>query len=84
MNKGNTILVVPLSTKYKKQPNGLPLYKNHYLFKKEDYPALAADSVAKFEDMRSIDVVRLRGLICNVSSDDMERMKSNVNYILGY
>ena len=35
MNKGNTVIVIPLSTKFPRKPNGLPKYDNHYLLKKE-------------------------------------------------
>jgi mRNA-degrading endonuclease toxin of MazEF toxin-antitoxin module len=84
MNKGHTVVIIPLSTKFKKKRNGLPLYNNHYLLKKTDYPDLDKDSVAKFEDIRSIDVVRLREVICNVKPEDMKRMKNNLLFMCGY
>jgi len=84
MNRGNTVLIAPLSTKFEKKPNGLPLYDNHYLLKKMDYPALREDSAVKFEDIRSVDVVRLSGLVFNVKPQDMGRMQSCIKFILGY
>lgn len=84
MNKGNTVIVVPISTKFEKNHRGLPKYRNHYLLKKSQYVDLDEDSVVKFEDIRSIDVVRLRGLIFNVNEPDMLKMKNNLEFICGY
>lgn len=84
MNKGHTVIVVPLSTKFKLKPDGTPLYDNQYLLKKVDYPKLDADSMVKFEDVRSVDVVRLRGHICNVESVEMKRMKKCLLSSMGY
>jgi mRNA interferase MazF len=84
MNKGHTVIVVPLSTKYQLKPDGTPLYDNQYLLKKTDYPELDADSMVKFEDVRSVDVVRLRGHICNVTKIDMKRMKKCLLSSMGY
>ena len=84
MNKGHTVLVVPLSTKFKLKPNGTPLYNNQYLLHKKDYPKLDTDSMVKFEDIRSIDVVRLRGHIDNVNSRQMKDMKKCLLSAMGY
>lgn len=84
LNKGNTVVVAPLSTKFKRKQNGLPLYNNHYLLTKRKYPELDKDSVVKFEDIRSIDVVRLRDVVCNVDRQDMRRMKRNLLFMCGY
>lgn len=84
MNKGHTVIVIPLSTKFKLKTDGTPLYDNQYLLKKADYPKLDADSMVKFEDVRSIDVVRLRGHICNVVPAEMKRMKKCLLSSMGY
>ena len=84
LNKGHTVVIVPLSTKFQLAQNGLPKYRNHYLLKKSDYPFLDQDSAVKFEDIRSIDVVRLRQLRGNISSDDMRRMENNLKFTCGY
>lgn len=85
LNKGHTVMVVPLSTKFDRDTRTrLPRYSNHYLLKKVDYPFLDTDSVAKFEDMRSVDVVRLRKFRGNVSQRDMSRMKRNLLFTCGY
>ena len=85
LNKGDTIIVVPLSTKFqRKYPGGPPRYNNHFLLKKSDYPFLDKDSVAKFEDIRSIDVARLRNLLGNIESSDMNRAKDKLLYATGY
>lgn len=85
LNKGHTVLVVPLSTKFDRDPKThLPKYPNHYLLKKVDYPFLDTDSVAKFEDMKSVDVVRLRKLRGNVSKKDLSRMKKHLLFTCGY
>lgn len=84
LNKGNTVVVIPLSTKFKIKDNGLPLYNNHYLLKKADYPKLDKDSVLKFEDVRCIDVVRLRNFRCNVSSEDLKNAKKCFLFMMGY
>lgn len=78
------MVVVPLSTKFEKKSNGLPKYSNHYLLKRSKYPFLDKDSVAKFEDIRNVDVVRLRQLRGNISSQDMGRMKKNALFTFGY
>lgn len=84
LNKGHTVVVVPMSTKFLRNQQGLPRYRNHYLLRKTDYPFLDEDSVAKFEDIRSIDVVRLRQFRGNVSSEDMEKMKKAILFTFGY
>jgi len=84
LNNGHTVVVVPLSTKFERWPNGLPKYKNHYLLKKSKYAFLDQDSAVKFEDIRSVDVVRLRQLRGNVDSVDMKRMKRNIMFTFGY
>lgn len=84
LNKGHTVVVVPLSTKFKLNQNGLPKYRNHYLLKQSNYSFLVQDSVIKFEDIRSIDVVRLRQLRGNISIDDMHRMEKNLKFTCGY
>ena len=84
LNKGHTVVVVPMSTKFSRSQRGLPLYRNHYLLRKSDYPFLDKDSVAKFEDIRSIDVVRLRQFRGNVSADDMQKMKKAILFTYGY
>lgn len=84
LNKGNTVIVVPLSTKFKRKPNGLPLFDNHYLLKKYDYPNLDNDSVLKFEDIRCIDVVRLRKLRFNISPTDLKHAEKCLLFMTGY
>lgn len=84
MNKEHTVVVVPLSTKYKLTSDGMPLYNSQYLLKKSDYPLLEADSMIKFEDIRCIDVVRLRGFIFNVKKEEMKRMRKNLLETMGY
>ena len=84
LNKGNTVVVVPLSTKFTKVSSGLAKYKNHYVLKKSQYSFLDADSAVKFEDIRSVDVVRLRKFRGNVDVNDMNRMQKNLNFTLGY
>lgn len=84
LNNGHTVVVVPLSTKFDQDLRGLPKYKNHYLLKKRKYPFLDRDSVAKFEDIRSVDVVRLRQLRGNIDVTDMKRMIKNIRFIFGY
>ena len=85
LNRGHTVLVVPLSTKFDRDPTTkLAKYKNHYLLKKSDYAFLDKDSVAKFEDLRSVDVVRLRKFRGNVNKKDMQGMKDNLLFTSGY
>ena len=84
MNKGNTVIIIPLSTKFSLGPNGRPLYRNHYLLRKADYPFLDTDSVIKTEDIRSVDVVRLRNLRGNLNREDMKRLKNSILFICGY
>ncbi|MCI8385385.1 MAG: type II toxin-antitoxin system PemK/MazF family toxin [Acutalibacter sp.] len=84
LNKGHTVVVVPLSTQFLVDNQGLPKYQNHYLLRKSDYPFLAKDSVTKFEDIRSIDVVRLRQRRGDISKEDMRRMKKAILFTLGY
>lgn len=84
LNKGHTVVVVPLSTQFLVDDKGLPKYQNHYLLRKRDYPFLAKDSVTKFEDIRSIDVVRLRQHRGDISKEDMGRMKRAILFTFGY
>lgn len=85
LNKGHTVVIVPLSTKFeRKMDSGMAKYNNHYLLKKEDYPFLDTDSVVKFEDIRSVDVIRLRSLRGNIQKSDMDRMKRNLIFTCGY
>lgn len=84
LNNGHTVVVVPLSTKFDRLPSGLPKYNNHYLLRKSKYRFLDQDSVVKFEDIRSVDVVRLRQLRGNVDRTDMARMKRNALFMFGY
>lgn len=84
LNNGHTVVVVPLSTKFDLAINGLPRYRNHYLLKKAKYSFLDRDSVVKFEDIRSVDVVRLRQLRGNIDETDMKRMKRNLLFTSGY
>lgn len=84
MNQGHTVLIVPLSTKFKKKPNGDAQYKNHFTLKKKDYPALSDDSALKFEDLRSIDIARIGSKLCDVTSDDMNRIKSSLLFMCGF
>lgn len=84
LNKGNTVVVAPISSKFPKNPNGLPKHKNHYLLKKRDHPELDKDSVVKFEDIRSIDVVRIGDHVFDVNKIEMEKMKSRLLFMYGY
>ena len=40
--------------------------------------------MVKFEDIRCIDVVRLRGFIFNVKKEEMKRMRRNLLKTMGY
>lgn len=84
LNNGHTVVIVPLSTKFDRRSDGMPKYQNHYLLKKRKYSFLAADSVVKFEDIRNVDVSRLRQLRGNIDASDMKRMKKNLNFTMGY
>lgn len=84
INNGHTVVVVPLSTKFPSKSNGLPMYKNHYMLWQTKYSFLDANSVAKFEDIRSVDVVRLRQLRGNIDIVDMKRMEKCLNFTMGY
>ena len=63
LNKGHTVVVAPISKQFQKKLNGLPKFNNHYLLKKSEYPTLERDSVVKFEDIRSVDVVRIGNIL---------------------
>ncbi len=84
LNKGHTVVVAPLSKQFQRKPNGLPKFNNHYLLEKTVYPDLERDSVVKFEDIRSIDVVRVGNHIFDVSKDDMKKMKDRLLFMYGY
>lgn len=84
LNKGNTVVVVPLSTKYPVDASGKALFQNHYILYKSQYPFLDKDSAVKFEDIRSVDVVRLRQLRGNITKLDMKQMLKNLKFTMGY
>lgn len=84
LNNGHTVVVVPLSTKFDRDKNGLPKYNNHYVLRKSKYSFLDKDSAVKFEDTRNVDISRLGKLRGNIDSVDMKRMKKNLLFTMGY
>lgn len=87
LNAGDTIVIIPLSTKYKKRfTNGVeyPMYKNHYLLKKSKYPFLDANSCIKCEDIRNVDKIRLVDHLGNIDTADLDEIKKRILFALGY
>ena len=87
LNKGDTVVVIPLSTKFKSSTiNGVtsPKYKNHYLLKKSKYPFLRETSCVKCEDIRNIDKIRLSDHLGNIDSQDFNEIKKRILFALGY
>jgi len=84
LNKGQTVIIVPLSTKFRRDDDGNPRFSSHYLLKKSDNPFLKHDSVIKFEDIRTIDMVRLETKLGEIIGDDLKRMKKCLHFAFGY
>lgn len=87
LNKGDTVVVIPLSTKYKsyfKENVEYPQYKNHYLLKQSKYAFLRDNSCVKCEDMRSVDKVRVAEHLGNINVNDMMEIKKRILFTFGY
>ncbi|WFA07847.1 type II toxin-antitoxin system PemK/MazF family toxin [Tissierella sp. Yu-01] len=87
LNRSETVIVIPISTHFKyvidSKGNKKP-HKNHFILYKNKYNQLSEDSAIKCEDIRTIDVVRIRDLIFNIGKDDMKKVKLRLLYTLGY
>ena len=87
LNTGDTIVIIPLSTKYKKRfEKGVehPKYKNHYILRKSKYPFLDKNSCVKCEDIRNIDKIRLVDHLGNIDTVDLVEIKKRILFALGY
>lgn len=88
MNRGDTVIVIPLSTKFKiKTTSGgviIPYYKHHYIIKKSKHPFLIQDSCLKTEDVRSVDKVRIRDLLGNIDVVEFNSIKSRITDAFGF
>lgn len=87
LNKGDTIIVVPLTTKFKCKMNNnkkIPMYKNHYILLKSKYNFLREDSCIKFEDTRSVDKVRVMNFIGNIDISDLALLKNRLLFTMGF
>ncbi|WP_278549427.1 type II toxin-antitoxin system PemK/MazF family toxin [Paraclostridium bifermentans] len=87
LNVGDTVVVVPLTTKFPfNMTNGkkTPKYKNHYVVHKSKYTFLKDDSCIKFEDIRSIDKVRIKNLIGNLDNSDLKSLEKRLTFTMGF
>lgn len=87
LNKGDTVVVIPLSTKYKSVLiNNIqcPKYRNHYLLKKDMYTFLRDTSCVKCEDIRTIDKIRVSDHLGNIDINDILEIKKRLLFSLGY
>jgi len=87
LNNGETVSVIPLSTKFKsivKSGIQYPQYRNHYILKKSNYPYLRDNSCVKCEDIRCVDKVRIIDHLGNVSFEDMLEIKKRILFAFGY
>lgn len=87
LNNGETVSVIPLSTKFKsfiKNEIQYPQYRNHYILRKSNYAFLTGNSCVKCEDIRCIDKVRIVDHLGNISVEDMLEIKKRILFALGY
>lgn len=88
INQGNTVIVVPLSTKLKTKTNKngkiVPRYLSHYFLKQENYPFLKSDSAVKCENIRTISKVRLTDYLGLISDDDYKKIESRIKNIFDF
>lgn len=87
LNNGDTAVIVPLTTKFPCNLNSgkkIPKYKNHYILNKSKYDFLRDDSCIKFEDIRSIDKVRIKELIGNLEDDDIKLLEKRLTFTMGF
>ena len=83
INKGNNVIVVPLSTKIKtitnKKGKEIPRYKTHYFLTPEKYPFLSEKSVAKCEHITTVSKVRLTSYFGMIDEDDFNKIMIRIN-----
>lgn len=87
LNNGDTVIIVPLTTKFPFNVSGgkkVPKYKNHYIVSKSKYNFLKDDSCIKFEDIRSIDKIRVKELIGNIDNDDIKFLEKRLSFTMGF
>lgn len=87
LNNGETVSVIPLSTKFKSNIiKGVqyPQYRNHYLLKISNYPFLRDTSCVKCEDIRCVDKVRIIDHLGNVNVEDLLEIKKRILFTFGY
>ncbi|MGL4373926.1 MAG: type II toxin-antitoxin system PemK/MazF family toxin [Turicibacter sp.] len=86
INKGNNVIVVPLSTKLKTKTNKngkiVPRYSSHYFLQKQNYLFLEQDSAVKCENIRTVSKVRLGDYLGLVSSEDYQKIENRLKNIL--
>lgn len=87
LNKGDTAVVLPLTTKFKCNiVNGkkIPCYGNHFILYKDKYSFLSEDSCIKCEDIRAVDLIRIRDHLGNINPDDLDKLKNRLEFAFGY
>lgn len=82
-HESGNVIVVPLSKNIKYENGTDKLrYSYHYVLKKEIYPKLSCDSAVQCEDIRCISKARLCTYVCNIKSDDMQRIQKRLKSAL--
>ncbi|WP_102401254.1 type II toxin-antitoxin system PemK/MazF family toxin [Haloimpatiens massiliensis] len=88
LNIGDTVVVIPLSTKFKTKTHGkgkiAPKYDNHLILWKSKYGFLDDDSCIKCEDIRMVDKVRIQEHIGNIEPQDMNLLKKRLLFTFDF
>lgn len=84
LNKGDVVVVIPLSTKFRNDSNNNALYKNHYVLHQSKYTFLDCDSALKIENIRAIDTIRLRTYRGSLDLTDLLNLKNRILSTFGY
>lgn len=87
LNSGDIVVLIPLTTKFKYNlVKGVktPKYKNHYILLKSKYPFLNEDSCVKFEDIKTVDKVRIGEHLGNIDVKDLDLMRNRLLFAMGF
>lgn len=83
INRGNNVLVVPLSTKLRTMTNKkgkeVPRYNTHFFLTPEKYTFLKEKSVVKCEHLTTVSKVRLTSYFGMIDQEDFNKVMVRIN-----
>lgn len=82
------VKIIPLSKRLKKKTikvkgktKVVPKLASHYFLLRTDYPFLDLDSAAKAEELTTVNKIRLKKHIGNITSDDLNKIKNRIKWV---